>query len=422
MAGRWHIPVGVLVALLWTACTPIAEEGSSSLVSTGLSPGSLMAPAEEVGGLVEVARVTFAGRALETDLIGDPRPVRADGLTYVVGMGAFTYPRSVQPTRGMVALPAGPAFLGQETMRCILESGPAQSPAALSGIPVDAGIQMRLDGVSTALHLILERVPQGLGETEGSPMHYYSLDQARKPGEFGDSGNWSGGATVTFSNSGADLPRARERGSIPFGIPAPEGLTLPRALINLTVRGVPLTIPPRDPGTGTLLEEVPDLALPGPGETLTFGWQAISPAPQVTLVLEYLGQGSGRCPASCLQGENCCELDSDCRSSELCKRRAEDGIKACFPSDGSGTERLGALVCSIRDANEAILTGELVESLTTAVTGAVYGAVVRLGWSSSSDLTLPDVLTATGTRQPLSPVRFRAADVYLMRFQPPAGR
>lgn len=396
---------------------------TTQLVTAGNSPETLTSPSENLGGVVEVARVRFAGDRLSTRLLGDDAARLGDGQTLVVGAAGFAYPLSHVPQDAYAALPTGPSLRTGETFRCVIQSGPTKSPGDLPGVRVDVGSAVKLEGGKGALTLTLPRTNAVLAGTYAQSLRYYQLEPARTSADGWTEINWSNGTTLSTSMGGAALPSQRDYASLPLLAVADETLSLPLPLEGVNIGGRPVQLPTRDPVTGEVLESPPRFTLPTGEATLLITWQPPTKPETLTLVLEYFGAGVGRCPKDCGDASECCQTDEQCGIGETCEALQGDGSLACFAEEG--TERLGALICTAEDSGTLALPGSRVDELNAQLSlsnalSKVRGAVLRIGRSVRVESPIQDVMTQDGTRHSLSPIQIRASDVVLTRFVPPA--
>jgi hypothetical protein len=421
--GPALVAMSLLGGLL--GCNTPGSSADARLSNAGSNPGSVPSPGEDLGGLIEVARVTFPGSELTTELVGDNNPFRADGLELVAGGATFAYPRSSYVLGAYTVLPEGPAIAPEQAIQCVTELGPARSLAAAPGVPVDGGPFLTIEGYNAdgiqTLEMPLLRSPARVNNVSVSSIVYRLIDRARIPGAYSSVGNWSAGNAIKVRLAGGAAPSGRDHGSLPFSLLSEQGIQLPRALEGLSINNQSLSLPARDPLTGAVMERAPRFSLPNAETPLVIGWSRWSTQQKMVLAVEYFGPGPGRCPADCGQGSECCATDDDCESSERCEAPDGQGKLSCYPRDGAAEERLGAVICTVPDTGTALLTADQLVTLNAGVDPQrVRGAVLRVGRSVSGSIRLGDALTSDGTRQPLEPIWLRASDVAVIRLNAPA--
>ncbi len=420
--GFLALPVWALAALFaLVACGSQVEPGEAHLRTEGAAPWSIVPPDAPLGGVVELGRVWFAGNDLNTDLVGDPDPIQADGWTLTVGTGRFSFPRSERFESYSALLPFGPELEAGESMRCEVQRGGASS--AVGSVSVDLGHPLTLSGADQRVLFEIARRPIVRDRGTRDPVAYFTREQTRAPDDLIGPGNWTSGGGISLTAPGANPTGDRLVAVLPFAVTIPDVLALPLKLSGLTFNGEAVLAPVRSPEQGDVLAAGPSYTLPGPGGYLDIGWDAWSQAQTVVLSLEYYGGGEGRCPAACTQGGGCCERDDQCRvDTEVCGTRWSDGTRVCMPRYGDGRDRLGALVCTIQDSGQARLDAEQVSELESTLSSwglldAVRGVVLRVGRRVAVSVSLPDVMMADGTAQSISPVRVQAVDMAIVRME-----
>lgn len=391
-------------------------------VSAGATADTLSVPEEALGGLVEYARVRFAGQHLSTSLVGDKDARLGDGLTLTVGGAGFAHPHTAVLRSSYLALPTGPTLRSGEDIRCIVQTGATPLPASYPGIKVDVGANVSLSGGRGALEVKLERSPQNRTLNFARELSYFHLEPLRSSEDNWNEVNWSNGAALTVALGGALPSDSRDYASIPVASTAADTVSLPVPLEDLTIQGKEVVLPVLNPVSGDVMAAQTRPALPAAGESLSLGWKTSSSPGQIVAVVEYFGPGPGRCPADCGEASECCQTDLQCGSNEKCEALLDNGASACFPVDGDQSQRQGALICTLADNGAASISGEQLAALNAQVDmNAVRGVVFRIGRGASLETSVADLMTTDGTRHTLTPVMLRASDVVLVRFNVPTA-
>ncbi len=415
----WCVVLGVGLAV--AGCGSRVEQGEVHLVSEGETLSAVAPPLEPAGGVVEMARVWFAGNGLSTGLLGDPEPFDADGWTLTAGAARFVYPRSEHIESAAWLLPSGPGLEDGESMRCAVVLG-AGSGVQQSEVSVDAGDVLRFSDAGGKVSYRVVRRPLFRDTSPWAAVSYFALERTLSPDDLRGPGNWFPGTALTLSMGGANPTEDRRFASLPFAFESDRPVLLPLKLSGLTLNGAPVAAPVRSPDTGDVVVPGPAYALPTAGVPLEIGWDAWSTPQTMVVSLEYYGGGDGRCPSACNQGVSCCESDDQCGDDETCGVRPADGRKVCLPRHGDGRDRLGALVCTVQDTGRAVLAAGQVEDLEAQLSARgtldwVQGVVLRIGRTVTASVALPDVMLADGSGRSISPVRIRASDVALVRLE-----
>jgi hypothetical protein len=352
-----------------------------------------------MGGQIEMARLRYWGSNLGDGLTGmyGDAPF-ADGSERVMGYAFFAYPKDIAFDRISNFLSPGPPPSQSDTC---LHRTTISGYYAFSEM-VDVGDAITLTA-EDGTRIVMERDPSVHHRPAGESW-YVGYSTGLLPVLQGNRylpDNWRNGETLALAFPGTLVPPDSTLGAIPY--PVDWGtFTFPSPVEELALDGIPVRAPHDgydEDGSWTGQDD--DVRYRGPWSgPVAITWSPSARGEAVTLALRYLGRGD----------EGACASGVDCEEGFSC----EEG--ACRADEGSGLDVVGEFVCTLVDDGEYLLDPADLSELEAHIDpGTIRGAVLAVGRVFEGQLTVPDALTWTGGRVPLSPVRTRALDLLYTR-------
>jgi len=378
--------------LFLISCLRPTDDYTVQLMGRGTELDNVLPAPEPYGGAIEYARFRINGHNIGlgiTGLYGDSP--RVDGTSFTLGSATFGYPPDPSYDRTSAVLMPGPPTAGS----CVTRVGAPGWAAASEYVDVGDHIAfVQQDGS----RIVLERSPSIHPRPAGESW-YVSYGEnlgpvVRDHPDLPDT--WLSGVSAELTFPGTISPADATVGSIPYPLQDAD-VAFPTELAGLQIDGDDVRPPQHD-----WYYDIEDpVRFPGPWvgpSTLT--WE---PAGEdLTVQFRLLGWGVE---------EECFET-SDCESGFTC----EDG--SCTNPDGAQWNTLGSVTCTVEDTGEWTMTPEMLQSLRDNTRPfEVAGAVLVVARVSEGAVDVPDVLTWSGGRVPISPVRTRVAEMVVTRVE-----
>lgn len=371
-----------MLALMLLGCIRPTGEYDVKLYNGSTELDQILPPGEPMGGQIEYARFQMFGSNLglgHTFFFGDEPYV--DGQVFTLGFADFGYP--VDPGYDRQSNFIVPGARQVEDDFCVTRVGATGFPAV--GEYVDVGDEITLTADDGDL-IRLERTPSSQPRPAG--LSYYASWGGQLMPSVTDHialpDTWRSGTTWNLAFPGTVVAPESSMGSVPYPLQS-AAVTFPEAIEDLQVNGEDVRAPHHmydDDGAYVGEDHRDEVRFAGPfREPMEVSWSSSPSGENLTIVLRYLG-GEG--------------------------------------PDGDGSVVLGDVTCTVVDDGSFTLTPEDLKFLDLAVDPAERrGAVLVVSriWEGTTDV--PDVLTHSGGRVPLSPVRTRLIDAIFTRLDLP---
>jgi hypothetical protein len=375
--------------IILIGCTRPTAEYPVQVHSNGTSLADIEKAPTPMGGLIEYARLRLYGSNLGQGLTGLYGDIpRADGQEFLLGAASFAYPPHASFDNVSTLLNSGSTT--EDNCQTII--GPRSYPGSTEYIDVGDQVRLSADGVQAILARDPVIYPRPAGESwfvgYGSTLTPSLIDY-----EAGLD-NWKSGTTLDISFPGGLPPQYATVGAIPYPL-INASMTLPTQLSDVMVNGEAVRAPQHG-------EEDDPVRFAGPwAEAMEITWTPSDPPQPLTIAIRTVGSVS----------EGDCSCDEDCGSGFSCQE-AE-----CFGDDGSSSEQLGELLCTVTDDGTFSISPADVEQLQNNTKEKLAGSILIVSRITEGEITTPDVLSFNGKRIENGTVRTRAIDAIYTRLE-----
>ncbi len=396
-----------MLFLTWLACIRPSDDYDVKLYSEGTMLDDILPEPTPMGGQIEWARYRLWGYNLGhgvTSFYGDLP--RADGSAFTLGYADFGYPKDAGYDRNSAFLSPGPVP-GSNQNGCITRVDFAGYLNVTEYVDVGDHISLSADdGTTIRLNRDPSVHPRPAGES-----WYAGYGGDLRPALTGHQDlpdTWRSATTWDVSFPGGLVPDESTMGSVPYPMtPAP--LTFPTELTSVAIDGQALRPPEHvwvyDETVGDWVVQDDVVRYPGPwSSSVTLTWDPAPSEEPLTVSLRYLGT----------EEEATCSCATDCTAGFSCVEGS------CLADEGSTWIVKGELICTVADDGEWELKPAMLTTLDSLVEmDQVVGASLTVARMTQVEADVPDVLSWTGTRIPISPVRLRAIDALVTRLEAP---